>query len=157
MGAVLEGPKYVFDLLPTGGSMRARCPRCEQEASFGGLVPESGAPAAAFESLWKCERCSKVVIAVPPVRRVVALIMLGTFACVPLAVLVAATWFVRGLVAEQVPDSGGIITALVLAAAGAGYVLWRILRSMRGLLRRTALVPVNYDSVRRRWIIEGRL
>jgi hypothetical protein len=155
---LLDSPRFVFELLPTGKTMTAQCRGCGRETSQRGLTPEAGAPGGAYEPLWQCELCREITIAVPPVRRVVALALLGTFALVPFAVLAAASWFLRELVTNETgDDAAGIMVALLLAAAGSSYVLWRLLRAIRGLLSRDALVPVNYDSVRRRWIIEGRL
>ncbi|MBX7081148.1 MAG: hypothetical protein K1X88_18250 [Nannocystaceae bacterium] len=154
---VIDGLKFVFELHPTGQSARLRCPRCAEVTTQRRVAPEAGATAAADEPMWQCERCSKIAIAVPMARRLVGLVLLGMFACVSLGALGASLWFLGELVIAAPDGAVGVGVALALGAVGVGYIALRILRAMRGLLRRDAMVPMSYDAARRRWIVQGQL
>ncbi len=156
-GVRIDAPKFVFELRPTGQTATLRCPRCAIATVQQRMVPEAGASAAADEPMWQCHRCSNLAIAVPMARRLIGLTLLGMFISIPLAALGAALWFLGALILDPPDGALGVGVALALGAAGAGYVTLRILRAMRGLVRRDAMVPMNYDAGRARWIVEGRL
>lgn len=110
------------------------------------MEPEPRAPAALqLETIYRCPRCTRLLIPAGIVKRIGALLLVIPFLALIAGALATGAWIVWSMLASGTLEAGFLLVALVLMTA-AGFASRPALRTLACLIRRDALLPLARSS-----------